>query len=260
MKIENDILAVLDQAETSGTSLVLARQLDRKIYLRANKVLEAAGGKWNRKAKAHIFKTDAADRIDEIILSGEVEIPKDEFDFFPTPPDVVARLLELADIQNGMSVLEPSAGTGAIALEMAKITGPLVDCFEISKKNVDILYGYPQLGIVCQLDFLEAHPISRKTLCGKLYDRVVMNPPFTKQADIRHVTHALTFLKPDGLLVSVMAAGVTFRENKLTKTFCALLDQRKGSMETLPDGAFRESGTMVSSVIVTIPGASREIE
>jgi 16S rRNA G1207 methylase RsmC len=36
-----------------------------------------------------------------------------------------------------------------------------------------------------------------------------MNPPFARQADIHHVNHALKFLKPDGLLVSVMSAGVT---------------------------------------------------
>lgn len=67
-------------------------QLDRKLYGRTNKVLEA-GGKWNRKAKAHIFPGDATARVDEILLTGSVEVPKDEFNFFPTPPEIVRRLV-----------------------------------------------------------------------------------------------------------------------------------------------------------------------
>ena len=59
-------------------------QLDRNMYQRTNKVLEAAGGKWNRKAQAHLFDDDAFTRIDQIILTGQVEVPKDEFNFFPT--------------------------------------------------------------------------------------------------------------------------------------------------------------------------------
>jgi type I restriction-modification system DNA methylase subunit len=85
------------------------------------------------------------------------------------------------------------------------------------------------------------------------YDRVVMNPPFAKQADIKHVMHALKFLKPDGKLVSVMSASVDFRDNKLTKEFRDLIAERGGRIEALPDGAFKESGTMVRTVIVEIP-------
>ncbi len=54
MRVEDDVLAVLSRAETNGNALVLIGQLDRLMYERTNKVLEAAGGKWNRKAKAHM--------------------------------------------------------------------------------------------------------------------------------------------------------------------------------------------------------------
>ena len=96
------------------------------------------------------------------------------------------------------------------------------------------------------MDFLAQSP-------DAIYDRVVMNPPFAKQADIKHILHALKFLKSDGLLVSVMAAGVLFRDNRLTTDFRDLINERGGNIEELPDGAFKESGTMVRTVIVTIP-------
>ncbi len=246
MQVESDVLAVLSRAQTNDRALVLTERLDRKMYQRTNKVLEAAGGKWDRKAKAHLFDGDAAERIDEIILTGSVEVPKAEFGFFPTPSPVVNRLLELAEIQPGMRVLEPSAGTGAIALAIACITPP--DCIELMEANYKVLAGEPSLGLVRRGDFLEQPP-------EPVYDRVVMNPPFARQADIKHVRHALGFLKPDGLLVSVMAAGITFRDNKLTRDFRELVGDRGGEIEPLPDGAFKDSGTMVRAVIVTIPGA-----
>ena len=103
MRIDDEVLAVLSAAQTEGCNVFLTGQLDRKLYDRTNKVLEAAGGKWNRKARAHVFAADAFDRMDQIILSGSVEVPKDEFNFFPSPPAVVARLIELADIEPGES-------------------------------------------------------------------------------------------------------------------------------------------------------------
>ena len=77
-----------------------------------------------------------------------------------------------------------------------------------------------------------------------------------KQADIKHVQHALRFLKPDGLLTSVMSAGVSFRDNRLTQDFRDLIRARGGDIEALPEGAFKASGTMVNTIIATIPGGA----
>lgn len=244
MQVDQTVLSVLSAAQATGSSVVLTGQLDRKLYEKTNKVLEAAGGKWNRKARAHVFDGDAADRLDQIILTGHVEVPKDEFNFFPTPPEVVRVLLDLADIQPGMTVLEPSAGYGAIAKACAE-AGAHVDCIELMAENAQILRDDDRL-CVREADFMSIPVVQG-------YDRVVMNPPFLKQSDIKHVTHAHSFLKPGGLLVAVMSAGVTFRENKLTSDFRALIEQRGGSITELPDASFKASGTMVNTVVVTIP-------
>jgi type I restriction-modification system DNA methylase subunit len=246
MKVNNEILTVLSNAQTDGNALKLTGQLDRNTYQQVNKVIEAAGGKWNKKLKAHIFEGDAADAMEQILLTGEVTVPQN-FGYFPTPEPIVRRLIDLAGIKPGMRVLEPSAGQGAIAQEVAKITD--VDCIELLPKNVAILNNLNLPGMIYPGDFLKMPAVPA-------YDRIVMNPPFAKQDDIKHVLHALKFLKPNGKLVSVMSASILFRQNRLTADFRTLLDDCYSGVEELPEGAFKESGTMVRTVIVSILGAT----
>jgi predicted RNA methylase len=245
MRIDNEVLAVLSKAEINGAAVALTGQLDRKLYERTNKALEAAGGKWNRKAKAHVFDADASERIEQMIATGDIVVPKDEFNFFPTPVVIVDEMLSMASIGAGMRVLEPSAGKGAIAIPCAEL-GADVDCVELLDANFAALQDDARLRKVVHTDFLQLEP-------RPIYDRVLMNPPFLKQADIKHVTHALKFLKPGGLLVSIMASSVSFRENKLTSEFRALVQESGGSIAPLPEGSFKESGTMANTVIVCIP-------
>lgn len=243
MKIAMDVMAVLDGAAVEGNALKLTQQLDPALYKRVNKVLDAAGGKWNRKAQAHLFDRDAAGAVEQILLTGEIIVPQD-FGFFPTPPDVGRRLFELAELSAGMTMLEPEAGTGNIAKPAAEIC--TVDCVELLESNVKVLRQAGFARSVLHGDFLDLPPEPK-------YDRIIMNPPFEKQADIRHVNHALGFLAPRGQLVSVMSAGVTFRTNRLAEDFRDLVNARRGVIEALGEGAFKASGTMVNTVVATIP-------
>lgn len=244
MKITQDVLEVLDHAETDGSSLRLVGQLDRKLYERTNKVLELLGGKWNRSAKAHLFPSDAADLVSAVIVAGEITDPKKTFDAFFTPDAVAKMVIQAAQIEPGMKVLEPSAGRGALAVA-ARYAGAKVSCIEVQPENIAYLEG---LGFdpLC-VDFMTQEPGT------PVYDRVVMNPPFSRQQDIRHVLHALRFLKPGGILVSVMSAGVKFRDNVLTRDFRALVDASGGTCESLPNQSFKESGTLINTVLITIP-------
>lgn len=249
MKVATDVLEVLDRAETNGPRLVLTGQLDRKLYTATAKAIEAAGGKWNRKERAHVFADDAAEAIEQILLTGEVVSAKQQFGYFPTPAAVVDRLVDLADLSRGMDVLEPSAGRGAIAVPLAEL-GLFVSCIELQERNAAYLAGLDVTGInnvICG-DFLTMEPRT-------MFDRIVMNPPFAKQADIAHVVHALNFLKPGGLLAAVMSAGVLFRAG-LAAEFRDLVTKRGGTFEEVPEGAFKESGTGVRTVIAVIPRAA----
>jgi predicted RNA methylase len=243
VKLSNQVLSVLSDSLVSGNKLFLRGDLDRSTYVAVNKALEASGGKWNRKEKAHVFDCDAGGRVEQMILTGSVDVPKDEYDFFPTPKPIVSRLVQYAGIESGSRVLEPSAGRGAIAVECID-AGALVDCVEMMPANYESLKSIGGISSITNADFLSIEP-------NQLYDAVIMNPPFSKRAEIHHVNHALKFVKSGGALVSVMSSGITFRNDKLTQSLRDHIEAN-GFIEPIEAGAFKESGTMVNTVIVVI--------
>jgi predicted RNA methylase len=247
MNIDSTVLDVLSNATMEGNSLKLTGQLDRALYVSTNKVLEAAGGKWNRKAQAHLFESDAAEIMDTIILTGKVTNKKQELGYFPTPAPIVERMLKAAHLQPGMLVLEPSAGTGNIVRALIN-AGAHVIAVELDPNNCLVLERDREIsgGLdVKQGDFLSYNWPDK-------FERIVMNPPFARQADIRHVMHALRFLAPGGRLVSIMSSSVTFRTNSLTENFREALRAHRGTIEALPEDSFKESGTGINTVMVTM--------
>ncbi len=247
MKLSRDIVEIIERSECDGNALRLpAGQLDRKTYEAVNAALSAAGGKWDKRSKAHLFDGDAAVAVEPIILTGEIQKPSN-FDFFWSPPAVVDRVMALAKIRPGMSVLEPSAGDGRIALA-AIAAGGDVTCIELQPKNVAKLVA-AEFPVVTEGDFLKTTHLDH-------FDVVAMNPPFSGQADIDHVRHAFAMLRPGGRLVSVMSASVTFRTNKKTVEFREWVASLGGAIEDLPPGSFKAAGTDVSACIVTLPMAA----
>ena len=246
MKINDDVLEVLSRCKADGAQVFLPEQLDRKLYVAVNKVLEAIGGKWNRKAKAHLFELDAVTRLDDAIVSGEVDKPAD-FGFFETPEELAIKVVEAAGVKQGQRVLEPSAGRGRIAV-VAHALGAEVYCVELQKSNCDALV---RIG----LGVFSKHILHRNFLDMKLdqsFDRICMNPPFAKGQDVMHVMHAYGCLKPGGRLVSIMSAGVSFRRENKYETFRRFIYENGGTLEPLPDDSFKESGTRVRTVLVTM--------
>ena len=117
-KIPENVLNVLGECRADGNLLYLPSvQLDRKTYTEVNKVLENMGGKWNRKAKAHVFAEDddVAEMLENVLLTQEVKDLKREYQFFPTPRAVAERMCEMAEIDSASEVLEPSCGNGQLA-------------------------------------------------------------------------------------------------------------------------------------------------
>lgn len=219
-------------------------QLDRKLYVEVNAALEALGGTWNRKAKAHLFEQDPTDALDQVLVDGAFTDRKRDFDQFFTPLALAKLVVERAEVK-GCSVLEPSAGHGALAIEARAQGAFSVHCVELDKLCCERL---SERGIVHdQVDFLQWAPKHK----GE-FQRVCMNPPFSRQQDIAHVVEAMECLRPGGRLVAIMSNGITFRRDAKTKAFAAAVALMGGTIERLPDHSFSESGTNVNTVLVTL--------
>lgn len=251
--ITSDVLAVLSRAECEGNALRLIGQLERALYVRVNEVLDSLGGKWNRKAKAHLFDENAADTIESALLTGTYVRSKQDFGQFDTPENLADHVVQVACIESHHSILEPSAGTGSLIRSLYPRSGARISLVEIDAKRADRLrQDFPEAHFY-QENFLSMDPEAGPL--GK-FDRILMNPPFSKRADIHHILHASKFLVPGGRLVSISSSSVLFREDCLGREFREFVHGSKGEIRPLPSGSFKDSGTMVQTALVTLFGSN----
>ncbi|MFS1522779.1 LPD38 domain-containing protein [Microbulbifer sp. 2304DJ12-6] len=173
-------------------------------------------------------------------------------DFNPTPPKLAKRVIDEADIQTGMEVLEPSAGHGALA-DAARDAGANVDTVEQSSNLREILEekGHTLVG----RDFMQLDSQKR-------YDRIVMNPPFSKGQDADHVRHAYQFLKPGGRLVAITGRGIHFRSDSKAQGFRKWLEDLESTVSELPSGSFKDSlnSTGVETNLVVIEKPEEDVD
>jgi predicted RNA methylase len=146
---------------------------------------------------------------------------KPGIDFFPTPPPLAQRMVQLANINPGEHVLEPSAGKGDIA-DAIRSAGGKVDAVELSNTLRAVLdaKGHKLVG----QDFETFEPT-------ELYDAIVMNPPWSGGADVRHVMRAYDMLKPGGRLVALMSMHASFASDKASVAFRGWMEELGASSE-----------------------------
>jgi len=246
-------------------------QLERKLYMRVNKVLENFGGKWNRKHGGHLFNDDAAQAAVEMAsATGEWTDKKQQLGFFETPDKLAARLVELArlahwhpegtpegwqpqewnDDDQRPWILEPSAGRGRLIEAIRNVwTHATVGAYEIDETHKNYLGSRTQW--VRFMDFLDAIPPSFNS-GDRGYDFVLMNPPFRNQADVDHVLHAWKFVRPGGRLVAIMSPSWTFRTNRKSLDFAEFVASQRNWIHHVEAGAFAESGTQISTRILVL--------
>lgn len=166
--------------------------------------------------------------------------------YFPTPSAIVADMIEAAEIPEGapVDVLEPEAGSGAI-LEAIRAARPMarLTAYETHSSLRDVLKlkAFSLAGS----DFLEAPAVPA-------FDYVLMNPPFETGQDMAHVRHAFAMLRPGGRLVAIMSPGPFLRSDSKAQAFRAWFDDLAGEKVDIPAGAFKESGTGVATVMITL--------
>jgi methylase of polypeptide subunit release factors len=175
---------------------------DKHVRQQARAVLQAIGGTQRGKdPDAFEFDYCPADVLAEIVSSGCIP-DQQAHQFYPTPEALAQQAVEMAQIGEGHTVLEPSAGHGGIAEHLPR---ERLTCVEISPLHCTILKakGFTE---VHEADFLQWAEAMRQQ--GRTFDRIVMNPPFSQGRAQAHIEAASQLLAPKGRLVAVLPAGM----------------------------------------------------
>lgn len=241
-KVNADVLGVLAQAHVVGNEVSIPQRLSPKAYAKVKAVLEELGGSWHTGRQSFIYEEDPAPMLDSLIEHGSM-LTRRDYEFFPTPPHLVQQLIQHSLLKPGMKVLEPEAGSAAIALAAAEVVGKEnVTCYELMPRNVDKLKAMG-FSVSAPTDFLSVQPVPT-------YDVVLMNPPFSGGKDVAHVLHALQFLKPKGEVWAIMSTTWQTGDIQRSVRFRELVESHGLLVQSIERGAFGDSGTDVPTVLV----------
>ena len=211
---------------------------------------------------------------------------------FYTPAEVVRICVELCNPEEGMSVYDPTVGSGGMLIQMR-------DYLREKGGSAEelALYGQEKMGTtwsICKMNMLlhgishadirQADTIREPQHLGddnelRRFDRVVANPPFSqnyikkdlkfpgrfpvmmpekgKKADLMFVQHMLAVLKHNGRLASVMPHGVLFRGGEEREGRKYFID--RGYLEAiigLPSNLFYGTGIPACILVMNKAGAS----
>lgn len=216
-------------------------------YPRIKALIQQAGGRYARNGFSFETSCDIEAVLTQLQAAGHPN-PKKDLQAFFTPPGIasetVAAAADALGSLAGKRVLEPSAGEGALADE-ARAAGADVLAVEIHGLSAQVLRdkGHD----VRKCDFLSLSPEE----IG-LFDAVIANPPFRRDLCVVHVNHMWRFLRPGGVLVSLMSPSWQTGRTRVQREFREFAEAMGASVETLAAGAFEASGTNVTVLRIRV--------
>lgn len=210
---------------------------------------------------------------------------------FYTPADVVRVLVEIVDPQPGMSVYDPTCGSGGMLIQtrdyIRENGGDPRDLSLHGQEKIGTTWSICKMNMLLHgIDHADIHqedtlrkPQHREHGELKRYDRVLANPPFSqnyirkdieypgrfavwmpekgKKADLMFVQHMLAVLKADGRMATIMPHGVLFRGGEEREARRHFIEH--GWLEAvigLPAGLFYGTGIPACVLVMNKQGAA----
>ena len=253
VKISNKSKDLLRNS-TFSTLLQLPQMTDAE-YDEIKYIVEFMGGHWREKYKGFIFDAppeEVRKSLDVILSIKQFRLSDDKVfkiknQFYPTPDWLAYKMVITAGIKKTDAVLEPSAGRGAILKYIAKQTKHYYSV-EYNKENAQYLRNCGYRVNLTSFEEYAAKCLSN----GKQFDKIVMNPPFSREMDIRHIILAYRILKSGGRLVALMAENSIYYDRPITHQFNQFLEETHAQVTEVPHGSFKESGTNVDVIMIVI--------
>ncbi|MGQ3278656.1 MAG: strawberry notch-like NTP hydrolase domain-containing protein [Shinella sp.] len=186
---------------------------------------------------------------------------------FSTPAPLGLAAVAAASIAAGDIVLEPSAGTGLLAI-LAEISGGTLLLNELAETRADLLAALFPAVAVTRFD---AAQINDHLAPGATPSVVLMNPPFSVMANVsgrvadaayRHVASALARLADGGRLVAITGANFSPDHPAWAAAFVRLQERGRVVFTAAVDGSvYAKHGTTIDTrltVIDKLPADDRE--
>ncbi|MGL4526170.1 MAG: strawberry notch-like NTP hydrolase domain-containing protein [Aestuariivirga sp.] len=177
---------------------------------------------------------------------------------FSTPIELGWAAIAAAAIQPGETVLEPSAGTGLLAI-LAELKGGALVLNELAETRAGLLDRLFPSAAVTRFDAAQIDDHLTGEICPSV---VIMNPPFSAMAQVagrapdaafRHVRSALARLETGGRLVAITGAGFAPDAPAWRDAFVRLQEQARVVFTAAIDGAvFASHGTSVETRLTVI--------
>jgi len=211
-------------------------------YAEVKRTLTKAGGKYSK--CGFTFKGDAGEVLARLV-GGEKIDDKKKYQFFATPESVVERMQRKLNMQPLCRLLEPSAGEAALVKEYAG-TDALITMVELEPERVKALRKM-DIGQVFEDDFMNG-----ECMLNREFDRIIANPPFTKNQDVDHIRKMYQHLADGGIMVSLASKSWSQGNQKKQVAFRAWLLEVEAEIEELPAGMFKSSGTNIATMMIVI--------
>jgi len=177
---------------------------------------------------------------------------------FSTPVPLGLAALTAASLSPTDRVLEPSAGTGLLAI-LAEIAGSPLILNELAAMRADLLTG---LFPACSVTRFDAAQIDDHLDPKAVPSVVIMNPPFSVMANVtgrmadaayRHVSSALARLADGGRLVAITGASFAPDSPAWRDAFIRLQERGRVVFSAAIDGSvYAKHGTTIDTRLIVI--------
>ncbi len=163
------------------------------------------------------------------------------FNLFQTPASVAQSMVEWATLRRNLGrTLEPSAGLGRL-YKAARAHDDVADMVLVEQSAE----------VFAELCRIVGTDSSTQTRCGDFltvdglgtFDTILMNPPFQRRTDVKHILHAVNLLRIGGVLVALCASGPKQKRE---------LEPLASKWIDLPADTFKSEGTRVNASLLVI--------